>query len=211
MALGLPRLSTNTTRLILIRHGEPDASVTGRCYGRLDPGLSAVGREQMRHIWVRLSQVRADAIYSSPSRRAIESACLRTTPPDALNVDERLREVDFGQFEGLTYDEIALRYPGLYAEWMTRPTEVTFPDGEGFAHMAARVQGALEGIRRRHVGETVVILSHAGINRIAVATALEIAPAHIFRVAQSFACMNVIDYIADEPVVRMVNATWESC
>jgi alpha-ribazole phosphatase/probable phosphoglycerate mutase len=134
-----------------------------------------------------------------------DSTALRVT------IAEELREIDFGCFEGLTYAEIASRYPETYAEWMARPTDVTFPGGENFAAMAARVRHALDTIRLRHCGNTVVVVSHGGVNRIALATALDLASHRIFRLAQSYACINVIDYVGDEPLVRAINLTAAPC
>ena len=160
----------------------------------------------MRQTWHSLRETPLTAIYSSPVRRAIESAREADTHSPLATVDERLREIDFGEFEGLTYDEIARLYPEKYDEWMTRPTEVTFPDGESFTAMAARVHEAMDHIRGIHSGETVAIVSHGGVNRIALATALELDPRRIFRLDQAYACVNVIDYIRGEPLVRLVNA-----
>ena len=193
------------TRIVLVRHGEPDESVRGRCYGRLDVGLSPRGCEQMRQVWRLLSAEPLSAIYSSPRRRSVESASVLAARCSAVTVDERLREIDFGDFEGLTYDDIAERFSETYEQWMTRPTEVTFPGGENFAAMAARVGEALGHIRGAHRGQTVAIVSHGGVNRIALATALELDVRRIFRLDQAYACMNVIDYIGDEPLVRLIN------
>ncbi len=207
MTIALPPLGSGTTRLILLRHGEPDEIVHGRCYGRLDPGLSPRGREQMRHAWLFLDNQSPSAIYSSPSRRALESTALRSIDTPAAAIDERLREIDFGAFEGLTYDEILARYPQQYDHWMTRPTDVVFPDGESFATMSARVREALERIRRKHSGETVVTVSHGGVNRVALAEALDLDPRCIFRLAQAYACVNVIDYAGCESMVLVMNVT----
>lgn len=211
MTIALPPLGNGTTRLILLRHGEPDETVHGRCYGRLDPGLSHRGREQMRQAWRLLHNQSPSAIYSSPSRRAVESMALRSIDTPATAVDERLREIDFGAFEGLTYDEISTRYPQKYDQWMIRPTDVVFPDGESFATMSARVREALDEIRRKHSGETVVTVSHGGVNRVALAEALDLDPRRIFRLAQAYACVNVIDYPGGESVVLVMNATVQPC
>jgi alpha-ribazole phosphatase len=211
MTIALPPPAAGTTRLILLRHGEPDETVHGRCYGRLDPGLSRRGHEQMRHAWLLLENQPAAAIYSSPSCRAVESANLRAVNTPAAAVDDRLREIDFGAFEGLTYREISARYPEKHNEWMTQPTNVVFPGGESFATMPARVRDGLDQIRRLHSGETVVAVSHGGVNRVALAQALDLDPRHIFKLAQAYACVNVIDYVGDEPVVRVMNATVDPC
>jgi len=206
MMRGLPPAAAGTTRIVLVRHGEPDEHVRGRCYGRLDPGLSPLGREQMRHAWRLLRDEPLAAVYSSPSRRAVESTSLRAADDPAVTVDERLREIDFGEFEGLSYDDIATRFPRQYEEWMARPTEVVFPGGESFGAMSARVLDAIGHIRRTHRGGTVVTVSHGGVNRIALAAALDLDPRRIFRLDQTHAGVNVIDYIGDEPVLRVINA-----
>jgi alpha-ribazole phosphatase len=211
MTIGLPPPGRGTTRLIMLRHGEPDEAVHGRCYGRLDPVLSRRGREQMRQAWRLVANQQASAIYSSPSRRAVESAGVRSTGSPAAAVDDRLREIDFGAFEGLTYHEIASRYPEKYDEWMTRPTSIVFPGGESFSVLSARVRDALEQIRRTHADETVVTVSHGGVNRVALGQALDLDPRRIFRLAQAYACVNVIDYAGDEAVVRVMNATVQPC
>ena len=201
----IPPRADGAVRMIFVRHGEPDESVRGRCYGRLDVGLSSRGRVQMHQAWRLLSDAPLSAIYSSPRRRAIESASVLARRRSGVTVDERLREIDFGDFEGLTYNDIAARHAEKYDEWMTRPTEVAFPGGESFSAMAARVREALAHIRSMHPSETVAIVSHGGVNRIALATALELDARRIFRLDQAYACVNVIDYIGDEPLVRLIN------
>jgi broad specificity phosphatase PhoE len=166
----------------------------------------------MRQTWQLLDNQFPSVIYSSPSRRAIESTRLRSIDIPAAIVDERLREIDFGAFEGLTYEEISTRYPEKYDEWMTRPTDVVFPDGESFATMSTRVREAFEQIRWKHSGETVVTLSHGGVNRVALAQALDLDPRRIFRLAQAYACVNVIDsYACGESVMLVMNATVQPC
>ena len=137
MSVERPGQASDLTRLVLVRHGEPDASVRGRCYGRLDPALSPRGHEQMRTVKRLLRGLPLSKVYSSPRRRALESA--RHLAPARSNtiVDDRLREIDFGELEGLTYDEIAAGFPETYDTWMRHPTDVAFPGGESFRAMTA--------------------------------------------------------------------------
>ena len=199
-------LSEGATRLVLIRHGEPEECVRGRCYGRLDIGLSRLGHHQVRRIRQVLRHAPISAIYSSPRRRALESARVLAAGRAAVTVDDRFREIDFGDFEGLTYDAIAEWFPEKYEEWMTHPTGVTFPGGEAFSTMMARVHNALDDVRRTHVGHTTVVVSHGGVNRIALASALDLQPRRLFRLDQAYACLNVIDYFGDEALVRVMNS-----
>jgi alpha-ribazole phosphatase len=195
------------TRIWLIRHGEP-SEMRGRCYGKLDAGLSAAGREQMQSTAERLQAEAFDAIYASTRIRALESArilgsfhhCLCRENPD-------LCEIDFGDFEGLTYDEIAARYPELYRQWMDSPTEAQFPNGESFAEMRLRVLRAFETIRQNHEGRTVAIVTHGGVIRILLAWALAIPDACLFRIAQDYAAMNLLTWIDGVPIVQAMNVS----
>ena len=204
-------------RLLLIRHGEPEASARGRCYGKLAIGLSANGRAQMARLGEALASASIDAFYASPRRRALES--VETVIERVIErvkvkpiVEPRLEEIDFGELEGLTYDEAAERYPRIYEEWMRAPTEVHFPGGESFTEMRQRVLQAVSEIRESRKEQTVAIVSHGGVNRIVLAQALGLAPPMIFRMEQSYAGVSVIDEIDEideldgDCVVRVLNA-----
>src|SRR5258706_9172193 len=102
-------MDTVTTRFWLIRHGEPVEEARGRCYGSLDVGLSDRGRAQMTQVAHILKHEPISRIYTSPRLRAVESA--RLLSESACELVPDFREIDFGDFEGLTYDEIAARDP----------------------------------------------------------------------------------------------------
>jgi alpha-ribazole phosphatase len=196
-----------TTRVWLVRHGEP-AGMRGRCYGKLDVGLSAVGREQMERVAERLQGEHWDAIYASPRLRTMESARILTVDHQCEpQPNEDLAEVDFGDFERMTYDEIAARYPELYRQWMESPTEVQFPNGESFTAMRVRVLQAFDFIRERHEGRTVAIVTHGGVIRILLAWALDMPHRSIFRLAQDYAARNLLTVVDGVPIVQRMNVT----
>lgn len=195
-----------STRLILVRHGEPCESVRGRCYGRLDPPLSRAGREQMAALARHLAPPDDWPVVSSPLRRAIESAALLGADAVRMAVDERLRELDFGMVEGLTYAEIERAHPALFRAWMERPTDVTFPGGEPLDAMALRVRRALADLVRDRPNLTTVVVAHGGVNRILIADALGLPLASMFRLGQDYACFTIIDYRNGQGVVRVMNA-----
>lgn len=195
-----------TQRLILIRHGEPEATARGRCYGKLDVGLSDLGREQIERVARFLSSSPLDAIYASPRRRALESAqIIARTHSLKVQSDDDLAEIDFGAFEGLTYEEVAARFPIEYSMWMQHPTRVQFPDGENFAQMQRRVRRAICRIRSKHGEKTVAVVSHGGVNRIILATFLRIAARDIFRIEQNYASVSVLDFYDETPIARFIN------
>lgn len=178
----------------------------GRCYGSLDVGLSAVGREQAATLADDLSQAEVDAAYASPLLRARETAAAITARQGVpLLIDDGLRELDFGDCEGRSYDEIAATMPDLYARWMNAPTTVKFPGGEGFDAFRCRARSAAARIRGDLVGRTAVVVTHGGVCRALLADVLGLPTELIFRIEIGFSRATVIDWYDDEPTVRLVN------
>jgi alpha-ribazole phosphatase len=193
-------------RLILLRHGEPEEAAKGRCYGSLDLSLSEAGKKQIKEKLASIGNLRADVLYTSPSKRAAATAAIVGSLMQLEPIlSPELREIDFGLFEGLTYEEIEKRYPQEYKLWMERPTEISFPQGESFAQMKARVLRFREFLLTTHPGKTVMTVSHGGANRILLAEALAVPDALIFRIDQAYAALNIIDYLPGSPIVRLVN------
>jgi alpha-ribazole phosphatase len=194
------------TRLWLIRHGEPAEEARHRCYGSLDVGLSETGRAQMAQVAEYLKTDPVAAIYTSPRSRALESArILAVVPSCPIEIVADLREIDFGDFEGLPYDAIAARYPDLYRQWMETPTKVRFPNGEIFSEMRDRVLRAFETIQRERKGQTVAIVSHGGVNRILIAWTLQVADNCLFRLAQDYAAINLLAFMDGLPSLQLLN------
>ena len=197
----------SVTRLILVRHTEPDASAHGRCYGSLDVDLSPVGRSHADALGAALSSFGVHALYSSPLRRALETARLIGAH---LGLEPRvrpdLRELDFGELEGRTYEEIAASEPALWRTWMETPTAVRFPGWESYADLRARVAKALEEIREQHSGSVVALVAHGGVNRALLAPALGLRDDEIFVIPQNYGAVSVVDWHVDSAVVHSVNA-----
>jgi alpha-ribazole phosphatase len=194
------------TRFWLIRHGEPAEQARQRCYGSLDVGLSGTGRAQMARVAEYLRAEPVAAIYTSPRSRAIEGAqILAAATACPVEVVADLREIDFGAFEGLPFDEIAIRYPDLYRQWMETPTEARFPNGETFGEMRTRVLRTFATIQREREGQTVAIVSHGGVNRILLSWALQMPDHCLFRLAQDYAAINLLAIVDGFPIVELVN------
>jgi alpha-ribazole phosphatase len=192
------------SRLILVRHTEPQEDARGRCYGTLDIGLSTAGGEHARELAARLARVDYDAVYSSPRLRARETAdSIAAARGLELVIDDGLRELDFGALEGRTYDEIAASEPELYQAWMQTPTQVRFPGGESFADLKARAIVALDRIRGAH--ETAVVVTHGGVLRAGVAAWLSMPDEAIFRLDQRYGGVTIVDWVEGAPLVRLLN------
>ena len=200
----IPARLPGTTRLVLVRHGATADAGAGVCYGSLDLELSAEGRAQADRAAELLVNEELAAVYSSPRVRALETA-RRLGREIALR--EALCEIDFGQFEGRSYDEIARDHPDLFAEWMAQPTRVRFPGGESYRDLRRRVLAEVGDLRVTHAGRAFCVVAHGGVCRAVLADALAMPDDAIFRLAQEHAGVSVIDWFADgTPLVRVVNA-----
>jgi alpha-ribazole phosphatase len=192
------------TRLVLVRHCEPQEEARGLCYGRLDVGLSTAGREHAARLASALAALEWEAVYASPRLRARETAAaLAAARGLEARLDEGLRELDFGELEGRSYDEIAATDPELYRAWMERPTTVCFPGGESFADLKKRALAALDRIRAEH--EAALVVTHGGVLRAGVAAWLSMPDEAIFRLDQRYGGVTIVDWQEGVPLVRLLN------
>jgi broad specificity phosphatase PhoE len=175
----------SATRVVLCRHGEPDESAQGRFCGAIDVGLSAAGEAEADALGAGLVAETPAAVYTSPARRALETAA-RIGPILGLEpiVESRLREIDFGEVDGLRYDEVAAGRPELWDEWLVAPTRVHFPGGECYADLRDRVLQAMSAVTNRHARRTTVLVTHAGVIRALIAAWLLLPDEAVFRIDQ---------------------------
>jgi ribonuclease H / adenosylcobalamin/alpha-ribazole phosphatase len=194
--------------LVLVRHAEPTEDSRGRCCGRLDIELSASGRTQCARLVAALAGAPVAAVVSSPLRRARETAQMIAEAHELpVVVVDDLTELDFGELEGKTYDEIASAWPDLYERWMAEPASVRFPGGEGYDDLQTRVARAVSGLRASYDGCTVVAVTHGGVVRAVLADALGLAHDRIFRLAIEPASLTRVSWSDGVPIVRSVNLT----
>jgi alpha-ribazole phosphatase len=198
----------DATRVVLVRHAETEESGRGRCYGRLDVRLSPQGLRQAQALAAALAGPPLAAVYTSPLSRALDTArpiaAAQGLEPAVI---EALAELDFGEVEGLRYDEIESQQPELFRAWMDEPARVRFPGGEGLPDLRARVVPALAEIRARHEGHAVAVVAHGGVIRVVLADALGLEDGALFRLDQAEGGVSVVDWLDGVPLVRAANAT----
>jgi broad specificity phosphatase PhoE len=138
-----------------------------------------------------------EAVYASPLARAVRTAQAFGLP---VAVDERLREIDFGDVEGLGFDELPV---ALQNDLLASPTTVRFPGGETYGELRARILEALAEITARHA--CVAVVSHAGAIRAALAGYLLMDESAVWRLDQHLGALNVVEFVEGVPLVRLLN------
>jgi alpha-ribazole phosphatase len=194
------------TRLYLMRHGQVAEGHTDRYHGHNDVDLSETGRRQFESLAGHLQAVDLAAIYCSDLHRTREGARLLATGRElAPQPCPEFRELCFGVWEGLTLAEIAQRYPRELEARFRDLTNFRIPGGESLADVRARVIPKLQKILAAHPGQTIALVAHAGVNRVILCEALHLPFSQIFRLDQTYGCLNIIDYFPDFSLVRLLN------
>lgn len=150
-------------RIILVRHGETAGQSSIRYYGVTDVPLSEIGREQIRAARERIRGEPIDAVWASTLCRSWESAAI-LAPGRSIHLASEFREIDFGDWEGLTADEIARADPEGHARWQEEGLDFTFPGGESRADFRARVARGLDRVRASGA-ESILVAVHKGVVR----------------------------------------------
>jgi broad specificity phosphatase PhoE len=150
--------------LFLVRHGETLWNAERRFQGQTDIPLSARGRAQAAAIATALSSIPFSHGYASDLQRAVETAeAIVADRALAVETDVRLREFDFGAWEGLTWKEIISRWPEYNHRLPTQPGHYEPVAGERFEHVVTRVRAFLDNLHGRSASGHVLIVTHAGV------------------------------------------------
>ncbi len=198
---------TRPTTVLLVRHGQ--TSTTGKLLPGRAPGLHLAddGVAQAQRAAERLAELKqVDAIYCSPLERTRETAApigkaLGMRP----KVDRGLLECDFGDWTGAELQKL-MKLP----EWRTvqkAPSSFRFPNGESFTEMQVRIVSALDRLRQRHPGGTIVCVSHADPIKAAVAHALGTHIDLFQRIVISTCSISAFAWSTDGPIALTVNST----
>lgn len=189
-------MSTDTTRLLLVRHGATPSSEEDRFAGVIDAELSNEGRRQVRRLADRLAREAISAIVASPLRRTLETAMILAEPHRlAVAQCDALREIAFGRWEGLTRIEVEERYPEEYLAWEADPFTIAPGGGEAGVSVLARALPAIRDIVVAHAGKSVIVVSHKATIRLVLASLLGLDErGYRDRLDQSPAALNVVDF-----------------
>jgi broad specificity phosphatase PhoE len=193
-------------KLFALRHGETAWTRERRFSGSRDLPLTAEGERQARALAGALAAERVTAVYTSPLARTRSTAEIIARPLGRPVIAEpSLREMSFGDWEGLTRDDVEARWPELFALWRRSPEQAVPSGGEGLLDVAARVGKALQQIRDGHPGGTVVVVSHAIVLRLIVLEALGLGAERLWSLDASPAGLTEIEYQPGWATVHRMN------
>jgi alpha-ribazole phosphatase len=192
------------TKLILIRHGQTNSNLEKRYSGTIDSPLNENGIKQCEALHLKLKDIVIDKVYSSDLQRAVHSASI-IFKDLLIKKEPAFREMNFGIFEGLTYDEIMKKYADCYTNWIDNFADCMIPEGESILSLKDRVIPRLNSIITENKGKTIALLSHGGIIRVILCYVLNYGAEKFWEMEQDNCALNIIDYVEDESpkVIKM--------
>jgi broad specificity phosphatase PhoE len=182
------------TRLLLLRHGVTAANDAGELQGReIDLPLSDAGREQARRTAEFLAAIPFVAVYTSPLRRAEETARV-VAEPHGLEVclAEGLVECRVGRWAGLTWEAIRERFPHEFRAFRADPIRHPYPGGERYDEVRERLVGCFQTLFDWHEGATFACVGHSVVNRVFLSHLLGVPLDRTWNVPQVPGCVNVV-------------------
>jgi len=182
------------TEIILVRHGETEWNVAEIFRGRIDIDLNEMGIKQAGLLAEYLSNVKIDAIYSSPLKRALKTAEI-VAGYHKLDVDiaPGLTDFNFGKWQGLSHQEVKDKYKQLYAEWIKHPDQVKMPAGESLDDVRKRTNDVVAELIASYEG-TVVLVSHRVVNKVLICALLGLDNSHFWNIRQDTCGITIFTY-----------------
>lgn len=196
------------TRFILVRHGETTWNREGRYQGQVDTPLSAFGLQQGEMVSEALKDIPIDVVYASPLSRSFVTAsmCASRHGLEVLK-DDRLLEINHGEWEGLLADEVKAKQPELLEKWRTTVVDAQMPDGENIEDVRKRAMEALNEYAKKHYGQTVLVVAHDAVNKAVLCDILNIDLAHFWQMKQDNTSINVFEYHEGTWRLVLMNST----
>jgi phosphoserine phosphatase len=198
------------TKIILVRHGHVEGISPERFRGRADLQLTAEGRHQAEATARRIhASWTPAAIYTSPLSRCRTTGAAIAKPfglsPQSV---ERLIDIDYGEWQGLTPQQVEGRWPEQLDTWYRAPHLSAIPAGETLQEVLTRTSSVLREVLGRHPTDTVVVVGHDSVNRVMLLHALDLSLSRYWQIAQAPCAINEIDASVRDFRVLSVNETY---
>jgi broad specificity phosphatase PhoE len=194
-------------KLILARHGETLWNVEKIYRGRTDVNLDEVGIKQAELLGKYLSNYGLEAIYSSPLRRALDTAnIIASYQKVGVQVAEGLIDFDYGEWQSLSEQDAQRLYPTLHDEWHNNPHKVRMPGGESLEDVRRRAIKVINDVIAKYQG-SVVLVSHRVVNKVLICSLLGLDNSYFWNIKQDVGGITIFNYVDGRFVLTRHNDT----
>ncbi|CEH35842.1 histidine phosphatase family protein [Romboutsia lituseburensis] len=154
------------TKLILVRHALTTDNQNNRLSGHIDSQVSEIGKKQIEQLTRYLEDIKIDSIYTTTSSRTKDTIKeISKIKNIQIREKENLKEISFGDFEGITFEDIKKSYPNEFQDMIDKGYEYKYPNGESLIDSYNRVANEISNILSEEKNKTVLICSHGGTIR----------------------------------------------
>ncbi len=196
------------TKLVLIRHGQTEWNIAGKYQGQSDVALSDTGLEQASLLAENFPLTHLDAVYASDLSRAFVTAeRVAGRFHCKVKAEPALREMNFGAWEGLTYQQIVEKWPEAMETFFARPDILEIPRGEGFVVLQKRAVKRIREIVADNENRTIAVVAHGAILRTILAHALHMPLRYVWTIRQDNTAVNILHYEENHCMVELMNST----
>lgn len=194
--------------IYLIRHGETKWNLEERFQGITNTKLTKNGINQGRKLAIRLKKIKMENIYTSPLDRAkITAGFIGEEARKDIIITDDFKEISFGDWEGLTTAEIVNKYKWS-CKWFVNPELHQIPNADNMLEEKIRLRKKLTEIAEKNQSDNPnLIISHAGVIRLAILGVMDLPLSYYWRLAFSNACINILEYHKDRFTLKCLNDT----
>lgn len=182
------------TSIILVRHGQTAWNASEVFRGRIDIELDETGLKQAELLGEYLGKRELEAVYSSPLKRAVQTAeAIARHHGLAAEIAPDLNDMDFGEWQGLSLQDVRSRFSELFEMWSSEPHRVRIPSGESLDDVRQRVLTLINQIIDKHEG-TVVLVSHRVVNKVLICALLGLDSSHFWDIRLDTCGMTTFEF-----------------
>jgi len=187
----------------LLRHGALEGGTRYR--GQCDDRLTTEGRHSMDQVWSRIAD-QVEMIVCSPLQRCrLPAGEWAKTHNISLQVDARLEELHYGEWEGKTMTEISSTHQEMLQQWRRDPSGMTPPGGEAMDNFYQRLGNFWQQLCCEHEGKHLLLVGHSGVNRTLLAIALQTSLATSRKMQMPYACWSRVQCVDDDVLLAFHN------
>ncbi len=197
------------TTIILTRHGQTEWNKVERFRGQADIPLDEAGLEQAVATGKRIAnEWHPAAVYASPLARTVRTAQDIARRLDLqVQTEPGLIDINYGEWTGLTPEEVRQRWPELIAAWYQHPETVHIPGGETLEQLRQRGMQTINQLIAHHPQETIAVVGHTAINRTIILGALRLGNERFWHIEQDNCAINVIKAESGDFTIALINDT----
>jgi alpha-ribazole phosphatase len=194
------------SRLLLVRHGDTELNSGERYWGYTDVKLSLAGIRQAERLRDHLAMEQIDVVYSSDLRRALRTAETIASRHNLKVITcPELREINFGQLEGLTFEQVSQLHPEVTRLWIERSPKLKYPGGESLEELNNRVSSFVRRLENHAEQETILTVAHSGVLRTLVCQLLGMELRQRWQMRLNLASLTVVETYPQSAILCLLN------